>query len=236
MTCVTASSGAMTRWQHSVPWGVAVSLAMRQRTIIHASLTDRAGFEAVVADGNRPRKQVWRARVALAATGRRPGVSRPSVRPWREWFAREGLAGLLRDKSRKASMPPLPQAVVELTLRNHRATRGTGRMMAETAGMSLRSVRRICRAHRLAPHQVRPFKLSRDPAFVAKLHDLAGLYVHPPTHALVLAVDEKRQRSIASSRSTNGTRGRSCSPSTPMPPLSRSGARTTRRRSWAAGG
>jgi transposase len=57
----------------------------------------------------------------------------------------------------------------------------------------LRSVQRIWAAHRLAPHRVRTFKLSRDPAFVPKLRDVVGLYMHPPAHAIVLSVDEKSQ-------------------------------------------
>jgi hypothetical protein len=40
---------------------------------------------------------------------------------------------------------------------------------------------------------VRPFKLSTDPNFAAKVHDVVGLYVDPPEHALVLSVDEKSQ-------------------------------------------
>jgi hypothetical protein len=52
-------------------------------------------------------------------------------------------------------------------------------------------VLRIWRAHKLRPHRVRGFKLSRDPAFVDKLRDIVGLYLHPPAHAVVLSVDEK---------------------------------------------
>jgi transposase len=40
---------------------------------------------------------------------------------------------------------------------------------------------------------VRTFKLSNDPAFVPKLRDVVGLYMHPPAHAIVLSVDEKSQ-------------------------------------------
>ena len=43
------------------------------------------------------------------------------------------------------------------------------------------------------PHRVRTFKLSKDPAFVAKLRDVVGLYMSPPAHSLVLSVDEKSQ-------------------------------------------
>jgi hypothetical protein len=68
-----------------------------------------------------------------------------------------------------------------------------GRMLAKAAGVSLRSVQRILEAHQLAPHRVRMFKLSNDPAFAEKLKDIVGLYVDPPDHAVVLAVDEKSQ-------------------------------------------
>src|SRR5215213_6836205 len=180
---------------------------MHQGATIRVNPADRRRLDAIVADRNRPQKHVWRAKVALAAAdghgttaiGRRAGLSRPSVRRWRERFAQEGVAGLLRDKARKPGTPPLPPAVVdrvvELTLGEPpgEATHWTGRMMANATGVSLRSVQRIWAAHRLAPHRVRTFKLSKDPAFVTKLHDVVGLYVRPPAHAIVLSVDEKSQ-------------------------------------------
>ena len=51
----------------------------------------------------------------------------------------------------------------------------------------------IWQAHGLAPHRWRQFKLSNDKAFAEKLHDVVGLYVAPPAHAVVLSVDEKTQ-------------------------------------------
>src|SRR3954447_21003878 len=180
---------------------------MRQEAAIHVSPADRRCLEAIVADRNRPQKHVWRAKVALAAAdghgttaiGRHAGLSRPSVRRWRERFAREGVAGLLRDKSRKPGTSPLPPALVDRVVRLTQgeppgeATHWTGRMMAKAANISLRSVQRIWKAHRLAPHRVRTFKLSKDPQFVPKLRDVVGLYLHPPAHAVVLSVDEKSQ-------------------------------------------
>ena len=65
--------------------------------------------------------------------------------------------------------------------------------MAAAVGISASSVLRIGRARKLQPHRVRGFKLSRDPAFVAKLRDIVGLYLDPPAHSLVLPVDEKSQ-------------------------------------------
>src|SRR3712207_3709252 len=83
----------------------------------------------------------------------------------------------------------------ELTLKEPpgEATHWTGPMMAKAAGISLRSVQCIWKAHRLAPHRVRTFKLSTDPEFIGKLRDVVGLYLHPPAHAIVLSVDEKSQ-------------------------------------------
>jgi hypothetical protein len=37
------------------------------------------------------------------------------------------------------------------------------------------------------------FKKSNDPAFAAKVEDIAGLYMNPPAHAVVVFIDEKSQ-------------------------------------------
>ena len=94
---------------------------MRQRIAVDVSPSDRRRLEAIVADRNSPQKRVWRAKVALAAAdghgttaiGRRAGLSRPSVRRWRERFAQEGVAGLLRDRTRKPGKAPLPTSTVD---------------------------------------------------------------------------------------------------------------------------
>ena len=65
--------------------------------------------------------------------------------------------------------------------------------MAQAAGISEASVRRVWRAHGLKPHRVRTFKLSNHPEFVEKLEDIVGLYLNPPEHAIVLCADEKSQ-------------------------------------------
>ena len=52
---------------------------------------------------------------------------------------------------------------------------------------------RIWRAFGLQPHRQETFKLSTDPQFVDKVRDIVGLYLEPPTRALVLCVDEKSQ-------------------------------------------
>jgi transposase len=130
---------------------------------------------------------------------RRSSKSKPCVWRWQERFMREGVPGLLRDKTRPSRLPPLSQAtidrVIELTPTEppHEATHWTAAAMAEAAGISPSSVLRIWRAHKLRPHRVRTFKLSKDPQFAAKLRDIVGLYLDPPAHAVVLSVDEKPQ-------------------------------------------
>ena len=112
---------------------------------------------------------------------------------------REGVPGLLRDRTRPPRIPPLAQAtidrVVALTPTEppHEATHWTASAMAAAVGTSPSSVLRVWRAHKLRPHRVRTFKLSTDPAFAAKLRDIVGLYLDPPAHAVVLSVDEKPQ-------------------------------------------
>src|SRR5262245_64109792 len=65
--------------------------------------------------------------------------------------------------------------------------------MARQTGLSKSSVQRLWSAHKLQPHRVRHFKLSKDLAFEKKLWDVVGLYLDPPDRALVLCCDEKSQ-------------------------------------------
>jgi transposase len=136
--------------------------------------------------------------LANRAIARKLGVSRPTVLLWRERFAKGGLEALLRDLPRRAA-PGLPpekvKAVVDATLHTtpSAATHWSVRTMAKAQGISPAAVQRIWVAHGLKPHLVRTFKLSKDPHFVEKLHDVVGLYLNPPDRALVLSIDEKSQ-------------------------------------------
>ena len=175
--------------------------------MVDVTSEDRRRLEAIVADRGAPQKHVWRAKIILAtAEGcgtteimRRSGKAKPVVWRWQARFMAEGVDGLLRDKTRRPGKPPLPAATVEKVIDlvtkppPGETTQWTGRMLAKTVGISLRSVQRILEAHKLAPHRVRTFKLSNDPKFAEKLRDVVGLYVDPPAHAVVLSVDEKSQ-------------------------------------------
>jgi transposase len=180
---------------------------MAQSVCVVVNAADRERLAAIVADRNRPRKHVERVRIVLASAdrgstqtvARTVGVSRPTVWRWQQRFADAGVEGLLRDRTRKPGKAPIAgetvARLVALTCTEppHQATHWTGRAMAKTMGVSLRSVQRIWQAHDLQPHRIRTFKRSRDPGFAAKLADIVGLYVDPPAHAVVLSLDEKSQ-------------------------------------------
>lgn len=180
---------------------------MRKGIFISVSAADRRRLEAIVADRNTAQKHVWRARIILlTADGvgtmgimTVTGTSKTTVWRWQERFAEAGVDGLLADKTRPPGKPPISEARVGEVLRltqappPHEATHWTARAMAKAAGMGTATVQKIWRSHGLAPHRWRTFKLSNDPAFAEKLHDIVGLYASPPAHAVVLSVDEKSQ-------------------------------------------
>ena len=62
-------------------------------------------------------------------------------------------------------------------------------------GLPVAAVRpgRVWKAFRLKPHLADGFKVSTDPLFTGKVHDVAGLYLSPPGHAVVLCAGEKSQ-------------------------------------------
>ena len=130
---------------------------------------------------------------------RQVGVSRPTVLAVRTAFARGGVEALRHDqrraRKRRKLTAELEQKLIDATLQSKPlgATHWSTRTMARAQGLSEASVRRIWKHHNLKPHLTKTFKLSRDPQFVEKLHDVVGLYMNPPEKALVLCVDEKCQ-------------------------------------------
>ena len=181
---------------------------MRGNLGLFVGAADRARLAAIVADRNRPQKHVWRAEVVLLTADRlgtteimrRTGLSNPSVWRWQERYLEAGVEGLLRDKTRPSRIPALSPAKVADVVRRTldeappgEATHWTVRAMAEASGVSPAKVHEIWQEAGLAPHRVRRFKLSNDPAFAEKLEDVIGLYFDPPRHAIVLSLDEKSQ-------------------------------------------
>lgn len=133
-----------------------------------------------------------------SAIARRLEVTRVTVGKWRSRFLERRLDGLT-DEPRPGAPRKITDADVErvitktLESKPRGATHWSNRSMAEAAGMSASTVRRIWNAFALQPHRAETFKLSNDPLFVDKVRDIVGLYLDPPERALVLCVDEKSQ-------------------------------------------
>jgi transposase len=150
---------------------------------------------------------VERARIVLLAAdgledkqiGEKMGIPRQKAGRWRKRYAKLGLPGIEKDATRCGRKRRIDDkaraAIVNKTIREkpEGQTHWSRSTMAKAAGISDSTVGRIWREHGLKPHLVETFKLSNDPAFVDKLEDIVGLYLHPPEHAIVLSCDEKSQ-------------------------------------------
>jgi len=96
---------------------------MRAGIVVNVTPEDRRRLEEIVADRGAPQKHVWRAKIILATADgcgtfevmRRSGKSKPVVWRWQERFMLEGVAGLLRDKTRPPGKPPLPAGSVAIS-------------------------------------------------------------------------------------------------------------------------
>ena len=125
-------------------------------------------------------------------------VIRQTVGKWRRRFLERRLDGLL-DEPRPGAPRKLDDARIEqliaatLNERPREATHWSTRLMANKLDVSQSTVSRVWRAFGLQPHRVEAFKLSADPLFIEKVRDIVGLYLDPPTKAIVLCVDEKSQ-------------------------------------------
>ena len=153
-----------------------------------------------------PAAEQLRARIILLSTqglpgsevGDRVGVTSETANKWRNRFKARWVAGLTDAPRTGRPRTINDQKVTDLinkTLREKpkNATHWSTNLMAKEAGLSAMSVSRIWRAFGLRPHLHDTFKLSTDPHFLAKVHDIVGLYMNPPTKAMVLCVDEKSQ-------------------------------------------
>ena len=125
------------------------------------------------------------------------GVSISSVSKWLQRYELYGLEGLT-DKPRPGRPERLaPEKTNEVITKVTQPPRGRNRWsvrtMAEATGVSRSSVHRLWQQNDLKPHRVRTFKLSNDRNFERKFWDVIGLYLDPPTKALVLCCDEKSQ-------------------------------------------
>jgi len=180
---------------------------MRVAPSVDLSSEDRGALEQQARGRSLPARLVERSRIVLrAADGLQDreiaaelGITPEKVARWRKRFLAGGTEALAKDAPRPGRGRTIKDrkvaSIVKLTTSSKpaNATHWSTRSMAEKAGVSEATVRRIWRAHGLKPHLSRSFKVSNDPEFAEKLADVVGLYLNPPEHAIVLSVDEKSQ-------------------------------------------
>ena len=175
---------------------VAIELSDPERLQLEAWTRRRSSAQALA----------LRSRIVLAAAeglknteiAERLGINRAMAAKWRSRFAEHRLDGLTDEPRRgrpRTITDEQVDAVITKTLETtpKDATHWSTRSMAEEVGLTQTAVSRIWRAFGLQPHRQDTFKLSKDPLFVEKVHDVVGLYLNPPERAVVLCVDEKSQ-------------------------------------------
>jgi len=179
---------------------------MGTRTPLNLSEVEREELRRLVRRPSTPRSLADRCKVVLldeqgltyAAIGDKIDMREQTVLKWRKRFLTDRVAGL-KDKPRPGVKRTITDeqiaGVVRKTLEDKPpdATHWSLRSMAAATGISRSSVNKIWRSFNLQPHRSETFKLSTDPKFMEKLRDVVGLYMSPPTNAVVICVDEKSQ-------------------------------------------
>ncbi|MFH9466416.1 IS630 family transposase [Streptomyces clavifer] len=174
-----AERGELERWVRRRKG--AQDMALRARLILACEAVGEDGFP-----------------VSTKAVADETGVTRETVSKWRKRFLADRVAGLQDEPRPGRPRTVLDDQVADLIVRTleskpENATHWSTRSMAKKTGLSQSTVSRVWRAFGLQPHRFESFKLSTDPFFVDKVHDIVGLYLDPPERALVLCVDEKSQ-------------------------------------------
>jgi putative transposase len=179
----------------------------RPKKQLNLSVEEREQLEKLARSRSLPSGLVNRVRIVLMSDdgmtnkhiGATLGLSQPTVGKWRRRFLERGIQGLhdeLRPGRPRSISDECVAELINTTLQTKPkddSTHWSCRTLAAESGVSKSTVHRIWRAFGLKPHRHQYFKLSTDPFFVEKVRDIVGLYLDPPTNAIVLCVDEKSQ-------------------------------------------
>jgi transposase len=160
-------------------------LARRRRSA--PAVAQRARMVLACAEGLDNKRVARRVRVAPATVGK-----------WRRRFVEDRVAGLMDEPRPGAPRQITDEQIEDVIVRTLEstpkgATHWSSREMARATGLSHMTISRIWRAFGLQPHRSETFKLSPDPLLIEKVRDIVGLYLNPPTHAVVFCVDVKPQ-------------------------------------------
>lgn len=172
---------------------------------------DRAELERRVRSNTVESRVAQRARlILLAGDGRSNreigsliGMHYNQVALWRKRYVEFGLLGLEDgDRPGRPHVYDHDDVLLLVKLVTEDPPEGTtrwtmdalaARMAEHGVPISASQIWRICKALDLKPWQVQSWMTSHDPDFWEKAADVCGLYLDPPTNALVWSVDEKSQ-------------------------------------------
>ncbi len=187
---------------------------------------ERSELQRRVRAHTTPQRAAKRARVVLLAADGVPnrqiapivGMNQHTVAHWRRRFAAERLAGL--EDRQRPGRPPVyghdERLRIVATVTEEPpdpASHWSHSQLAQALsdiGISASQIGRILADLDIKPHRVRSWiTRPEDPGFWERAADICGLYLVPPTGALVLSVDEKtgmtaRSRTRPTTRSAPG--------------------------------
>ena len=166
---------------------------------------DRRILEPWIRGTKTEQRLVLRAKIILAAASgegtnmiaRELDVRPATVSKCRTRFASVGLEGL-RDAPRPGATPVYDETTERriLAMLDEEPPPGhatwTGKLLAKWLGdVSRHQIWRVLRRHGIHLQRRRSWCISTDPQFAPKAADIVGLYLDPPTNAVVISVDEK---------------------------------------------
>ena len=195
-----------------------LQMAVSLGRVADMAKTGRPKAELILTDGERATLQRWarraksaqalalRAKIVLACAEGKDNkevaaqlrVHQATVGKWRSRFITARLGGLADEDRPGRPLTITDEQVEEVIVATLEdtpkdATHWSRAAMADKSGLSKSTIGRIWKAFRLKPHLTDGFKVSTDPLFIEKVRDVAGLYMNPPEHAVVLCADEKSQ-------------------------------------------
>lgn len=174
-------------------------------TPVSVTEEDRRTLESWIRSTKTEQRLVLRAKIILAAASgqgtnmiaRELDVRPATVSKWRTRFASLGLDGL-RDAPRPGATPVYDESTEKriLAMLDEEPPPGyatwTGKLLAKWLGdVSRHQIWRVLRRHGIHLQRRRSWCISTDPQFTPKAADIVGLYLDPPTNAVVISVDEK---------------------------------------------
>ena len=166
---------------------------------------DRETLKAWLRGSTTEQRLVTRARIimrlsengAVGACAKSEKASTLTVSKWRDRYLAKGIAGL--QDAPRSGKPVTYGTKAEKRILAQLDTpppdgyaRWNGTLLAHALGdISSAQIWRVLRKHKISLERRHSWCISTDPEFAAKAADVVGLYLSPPTNAIVICVDEK---------------------------------------------